>query len=49
MTKQSKTKWALMACELLVDAYKQGAKRGGGIDWNDVDEAYNAALKAVGK
>ena len=39
---------ARQAAELLVAAYEAGAD-GGSIAWEDLDEAYAAALKAVGR
>ena len=38
---------AFTAAKLLVEAYRRGEERGGGIDWDDLDQAYEAALKAV--
>ena len=37
------------ACELLVRAYVKGQGAGGSIDWSDLDEAYQAALAALGQ
>lgn len=41
---------ALMAARLLVDAYRKSEESGSeSVDWNDVDQAYRAALKAMGR
>lgn len=40
-------KAAVRAAELLVQAYRKGEKNGGSIQWEDLDLAYEAALKAV--
>lgn len=40
---------AMRACRLLVDAYRHGAKSGGSIDWEDLDEAHEAAQAALGE
>lgn len=38
---------AMQAAHLLVDAYQRGKECGGSIDWDDLDQAYQAALDAL--
>ncbi len=37
---------AFRASRLLVEANRRGEARGGSIDWDDLDQAYRAALRA---
>ncbi len=37
------------ACKALLMAYADGAQRGGDMEWDDVDQAYQAALAAMAK
>lgn len=38
---------AFRAAQLLVEAYQKNEEQGGGVDWEDLDTAYEAALEAV--
>lgn len=38
---------AFQVGKLLIDAYRNGEMRGGSIDWDELDQAYRAALKAA--
>lgn len=38
---------AFHAAQLLIDAYRRGEERGGSIDWDYLDQAYQAALDAL--
>lgn len=39
---------AFQSVRLLIEAYRRGEERGGSIDWEDLDQAYQAALQASG-
>ncbi len=39
---------AFQAVRLLLETYRRGEERGGSIDWEDLDQAYQAALQASG-
>lgn len=38
---------ALLACRQIADAYDDGARRGGSIDWADLDDANRYAREAL--
>jgi hypothetical protein len=43
------SKLAVAAAKLLVKAYDKGKKSGGSIRWEDLNIAYETALKALGR
>ena len=45
--KPNPTELALAACRLLVRAYNNGDARGGDIEWDEVDSAFERARKAL--
>ncbi len=48
VTVQQQELAARKAAQLLVEAYRRGEESGGTIEWEDLDQAYEAALEAVG-
>ncbi len=46
---QMKDRLGREAAQALVDAYAKGAQDGGSIEWSDLDQAHELALRALGK
>ena len=45
--REAVTAAALVACRQIADAYDDGARRGGSIDWADLDDANRYAREAL--